>query len=420
MTVRSISNFISYGRGGLSVAFGRRYEQILCSFATKIRCGNLILTLPNGVIHRFTGDLPGPTGDITIHKPRAVYRLFLGGSIAFAESYIDCDWSSKDLSSLLELAARNESAWRIALRGNIFVATLARVGHWRRRNSRRGSRRNIASHYDLGNEFYRTWLDASMTYSAGLFSTPGASLEQAQLCKFNRLIELLQVSSKDHLLDIGSGWGEFAIYASQRVGCRVTAITISEAQHAECVRKLALSGMTNNVEFRLQDYRDVEGEFDRIVSVEMIEAVGEAYWPVYFERIQKLLAPRGLAVLQAITIKNDAFHDYRRQVDFIQRHIFPGGMLPSRQQLTELAKESHLRWVSDYAHGADYARTIACWASRFEIAWPHINEMGFDERFRRIWRYYLAYCKAGFLAGRTDLMHVVLTHSTHGAKELIR
>ena len=413
-------NSILRPRGELAGAFGWGDTAVLCTFAKQIQCGKLTLILPSGVTRQFTGDESGPVGVMTIHRPRAVRKLLLGGSMGFAEAYMDGDWSSDDLTGLLELAVRNQAVWRNALRGNALVTGLARIGHWCRPNSRRGSRRNIAAHYDLGNEFFQSWLDAGMTYSSGLFTNSNESLDQAQLRKFDRLIELLQISPQDHLLEIGTGWGQFALYVSRRVGCRVTAVTISKAQYAECRRKLALSGLSSGVEFRLQDYRDIQGQFDRIVAVEMIEAVGEKYWPVFFDQVRQLLAPRGRAVLQAITISDEAFEGYRRQVDFIQRYIFPGGMLPSRRRLTELARDVGLSWLSDFSHGGDYARTLACWAGRFDMAWPRIRALGFDERFRRAWQFYLGYCEAGFLTGRTDLIHVVLTQSTNSAKGPIR
>ena len=381
---------------------------ILSFLARRIHRGSLRLELPNGAVHNFIGGQPGPSAAIAVHRPRAARRLLFGGSTGFAEAYIDGDWSSDDLPALLELAAQNEPSWRPALRGSAVLGTLARIGHWRRKNTRSGSRRNIASHYDLGNDFYRAWLDPGMTYSAGFFTRRSFDLEQAQTEKFDRLIELLHLSPRHHLLEIGAGWGAFALHAAQHVGCQVTAITISKAQHAECCRKLALSDLGDRVEFRLQDYRDLDGRFDRVVSVEMIEAVGEAYWPLYFSRIRDLLPSHGRAVLQAITIDDELFTTYRRRVDFIQRHIFPGGMLPSRERLVEVARRHGLAWHFDSSHGEDYAKTLACWSQRFDAAWPRIRVLGFDERFRRAWRYYLAYCEAGFRTGRTDVRHIVL------------
>ena len=275
-----------------------------------------------------------------------------------------------------------------------------------RPNTLSGAKRNIAKHYDLGNDFYGAWLDPSMTYSAALFATQGEDLTPAQARKYRTLARLAGLRPGDRVLEIGCGWGGFAFWAAREIGCRVTALTISKAQHEHAKMHLQGSGLAERVELRLQDYRECQGTFDAIVSVEMLEAVGERYWPTYFRSLQRCLRPGGRAALQVITIDDRHFEAYRRNADFIQRHIFPGGCLPSPTVLRAGIESAGFRLTADQGYARDYDRTLELWTERFAQAWPEIAKLGFDDRFKRMWHYYFAYCRAGFRTGRIDLRQV--------------
>lgn len=388
-------------------------EGLALGLAARLRRGRLTVHLPDGRSRTFGGGEAGPAAEIQLRHPRTFRRLLSGGHLGLAEAYIDGDWDSPDLTALIALGAANESVLGRTLAGTLWPRLASRLVHILRPNSRRGSRRNIAAHYDLGNDFYAAWLDPGLTYSAGLFAAPcDDDLSAAQDRKFRRIAALAGIAPGDHVLEIGCGWGGFCTWAARALDCRVTAITLSREQLAHVTARLDAAGLAGKVEVRLQDYRDLEGQYDAIVSIEMLEAVGEAYWPLYFERLRRHLRPGGKAALQVITIADDRFDHYRRHVDFIQRHIFPGGMLPSPRILRELTEAAGLTATAVHRHGGDYARTLALWRRRFERAWPGIvaaDTAGrFDARFGRLWHYYLAYCEAGFLAGRIDLLHLAL------------
>jgi len=295
--------------------------------------------------------------------------------------------------------------------GNPLMRALNALAHALNRNSRKGSRRNIHAHYDLGNDFYSLWLDPSMTYSSALFTSPEQSLEAAQHHKYATLARDMDLQAGHHALEIGCGWGGFAEFAAKTVGAKVTAITISKAQAEFARKRLFEQGLAERAEIKLIDYRDLEGRFDRIASIEMFEAVGEAYWPAYFDRIRRVLAPGGRAGLQIITIRDDLFDEYRKRSDFIKRYVFPGGMLPSETKLRAATQAAGLSYGAVRRFGVDYADTLRQWAERFEAAWPDIKAQGFDEQFRRLWRFYLCYCEAGFRTGRTDVIQLQLSPS---------
>jgi cyclopropane-fatty-acyl-phospholipid synthase len=284
--------------------------------------------------------------------------------------------------------------------------------HWLRHlsnaNTKRGSRRNILAHYDLGNEFYAAWLDASMTYSSARFDAKVRDLETAQRAKYAALAEHLELKPGDHVLEIGCGWGGFAEFAAREYGVRVTGITISDEQLAYSCARMERAGLSDLVEIRRQDYRDVEGQFDKVASIEMFEAVGEKYWPAYFTKIADVLKPGGRAGLQIITIKDELFDAYRKRADFIQRYVFPGGMLVSLDRLKEETAKVGLVWRQAEAFGQSYADTLAEWTRRFTAKWGDIRAMGFDERFKQLWLFYLSYCEAGFRTGRTNVVQLEL------------
>lgn len=371
---------------------------------SSVRCGRLTLVTPSGLRLTHTPTAPGPEGVMVLHRWRTLRRLLAGGDVAGGEAYMDGDWSSPDLPALIELVARNAALVQ-TIGGSWFARMLNRLHHRMNANTRRGSKRNIVKHYDLGNDFYAAWLDPGMTYSSALYKTGSESLEDAQTAKQDRAIDLLALSGSEKILEIGCGWGGLAERLIQRANCKVTGLTLSPAQAAYASARLHPTGLAD---LRLQDYRDTAGTFDRIVSIEMLEAVGESWWPSYFATLRDRLRPGGVAVLQAITIAEERFEDYRACVDFIQRYIFPGGMLPSMTEMRGQIAAAGLELRSVESFGDSYARTLAEWRRRFLAAWPEIAKQGFDHRFKRMWDYYLAYCEAGFRSAATDVGLYVL------------
>jgi cyclopropane-fatty-acyl-phospholipid synthase len=370
---------------------------------SRIRHGSIDLTLPDGERLRFAGDQEGPHGELTVHNPLAINRLLRSGAIGFAESYLERHWDSADLPALLELVSRNREALDGALGGAALYRLLNRAYHRSRPNSRQGSRRNIAFHYDLGNAFYGLWLDRTMTYSSALFEHRDQPLEAAQRAKYRRIAELAGLKPGAEVLEIGCGWGGFMEHAAAHWGSRVLGITLSREQWRFANRRMEEQGIAERAGAALLDYRDTRGQYDAIVSIEMLEAVGEAHWHRYFQTLYQRLKPGAAAVIQVITIDDRRFARYRRHTDFIQRHIFPGGMLPCPRVLEERARQAGLTAELQQTFGASYATTLDRWRGRFLAAWPQISAKGFDQRFRRLWEYYLCYCEAGF---RADLIDV--------------
>jgi cyclopropane-fatty-acyl-phospholipid synthase len=375
---------------------------------SRLRSGTLSVTLPDGSERVFSGEESGPVAAIEILDPRVARRVALGGSVAFAECYMDGSWNTPDLDALLDLGVANMPAYARADRVSP-LRPLRRLRHAGRDNDLAGARRNIEYHYDLGNEFYELWLDETMTYSAACFDDGETQLAQAQRRKWDHVLELLQPGRGDRILEIGCGWGGFAVYAATQAGCRVTGLTLSREQAAAARAHVTEHGLEDRVEICLKDYREETGTYRGIASIEMFEAVGEKWWPTFFGSVKGLLEAGRPAALQVITIPDERFEDYRRRPDFIQRYIFPGGMLPSPERFTAAAQAAGLSADEPRFFGRDYARTLAGWAERFEAALPGVRGLGFDERFVRMWRYYLAYCRAGFEAGLIDVMQVRLT-----------
>ena len=391
--------------------FEHRWLALAHGIAENLQCGELKVNAPDGSARIFKGDHDGPNAEITINRIRAIRRFATGGGLGFAEAYLDGDWDSPDLARLLHLLAINEEAHSEYYDRKGWMRWMARLQHLFRPNSKKGSRRNILAHYDLGNDFYQRWLDPSMTYSSARFEPDHLTLEQAQRNKYASLARNLALEPDHHVLEIGCGWGGFAEFAAGEVGAKVTAITISDEQHAFAAERIQAAGLNEKVEVRLQDYRDVDKHFDRIASIEMFEAVGERYWPIYFDKLANALKPGGLAGLQVITIADRYFETYRRGVDFIQRHVFPGGMLPSPSALDEQLKHAGLEKRAEVTFGLDYAKTLASWNERFQAAWPEILHLGFDQRFKRLWEYYLASCEAGFRTGWTDVSQISVSRN---------
>ncbi len=408
----NLSPFVETGSAFKARQAGRRSntERLVLAAARSIRVGELELVLSDGSRHRLRGERPGPRATLVVHRRRLARRLVTGGLLGFCEAYLDEDWSSPDRSALFDLALLNRRELGQMLAGRWWSRLLALVAHGFSRNSRAGSRRNIAHHYDLGNDFYRQWLDRSMTYSSGLFADPVADydLETAQRRKYAAIAEALELRPGHRLLEIGCGWGGFALFAAGEIGAHTTAVTISQAQYDEAARRIAEAGLNDRITLLLADYRDIRGKYDRLVSIEMFEAVGEAYWPVYFATVRDRLEPGGRALLQIITIAQDCWADYRYNPDFIQTHVFPGGMLPTLEALRAETERAGLAWRACHSFGPHYARTLEVWQRRFQDAWPVIAARGFDARFKRTWELYLDYCAAGFRAGTTDVVHLDL------------
>jgi cyclopropane-fatty-acyl-phospholipid synthase len=390
-----------------------------------LRHGRLEVRLPDGTTHQFgTGER---TVTLQVHDEAVFGAVLARGDIGFGEAYLDGQWDTPDLTALLTLLAQNREVLKRAVYGSWRALLAARLRHWANRNSRAGSRRNIMAHYDLGNDFYQQWLDETMSYSAALYSD-GADLATAQRAKYRRILRQLGAKPGERVLEIGCGWGGFAEMAAAD-GLAVTGLTLSPAQLEWAQRRVATAdqpegrrtprsggpeqgeGWSKAPHFRLQDYRDTAERYDHIVSIEMFEAVGERWWPSYFQTVARSLKPGGRAVVQSITIRDDLFAAYRRGTDFIQQHVFPGGMLPSRAAFRKAAARQGLAVKDEFAFGRDYARTLAEWRLAFETNWERIAPLGFDQRFRRLWRFYLAYCEAGFLAGTIDVVQFELRHA---------
>ena len=391
----------------------RRQVRFLLAILSHLHCGRLTLTLPDGSQYQFSGAMSGPNSDLTIHTESALRRLLHDGKMGFCEAFMDGEASSQSLPTLIELAVLHDKYLEDALKTNIFRQAGLRLFHMLRRNNKLGSAKNIAHHYDIGNSFYEAWLDPTMTYSSAVFDSETDDLTTAQLNKYKRLAELADIQPGDRVLEIGCGWGGFAKFVSQHIGAHVTGITISQAQLAYAKASLAEAGLQNKVDLKLMDYRDLQGRFDKIVSIEMFEAVGQAYWPVYFDTISRMLKSGGRAVIQSITIDHDAFQSYRDQPDFIQRYIFPGGMLPSMPMLQTPVAQAGLELVAENGYASDYARTLQEWRARFLAAWPSLAGDKFDNRFKRMWELYLAYCEGGFRAGMIDVKQILLMHKSH-------
>ena len=383
------------------------FRNALRMMARNWMAGDLTFVTPGGHELRLEGE-PGPKARIIVRDFRFIRRALAAGDIGFAEGYAAGEWDTPDLTAVLSVFSLNFENLRRVTQGNPVVGVFNFISHALHSNTRAGSKRNIHAHYDLGNGFYSRWLDPSMTYSSARFAHAGQSLEAAQANKYRALAEQMDLRSGQSVLEIGCGWGGFAEYAAREIGARVTGITISREQYDFAVRRMFEQGLNDRVEIKLIDYRDVEGSFDRVASIEMFEAVGERYWPTYFNRISQVLAPDGRAGLQIITIQEALFEDYRRHADFIQKYIFPGGMLPAESRLRRETERAGLAWTGISRFGQDYADTLAQWAQRFDARWDEIKGDGFDEPFRKIWRFYLSYCEAGFRTGRTDVVQLGL------------
>ena len=396
--------------GTVGRVIGRAGEGRLFAFVeSHLKHGTLKVEMPSGEARSFQGEAAGPAADIQFHNWRGVRRLFAEGGVGFADAYVDGDWDTTDLAALIELAAGNKLGLRDEISGHFFSRMAQRIGHALRPNSRSGSRKNISAHYDLGNDFYASWLDETMTYSSAVFPHDNAPLTDAQRHKYGRLLDLIDPAPGERVLEIGCGWGGFAEYAARERGVEVTSITISEEQHKYATDRIRNAGLHNQVSIQLRDYRDVDETYDHVASIEMFEAVGEKYWPAFFGKVASSIRSGGRAALQVITINDAGYESYRTKPDFIQTHVFPGGMLPSVKVFRDHVARAGMRVLDEAFYADHYAKTLRQWRDRFEAAADRISFDGLDERFRRLWRFYLAYCEGGFRARSIDLMQVSLT-----------
>jgi cyclopropane-fatty-acyl-phospholipid synthase len=373
----------------------RLAERAVRTRMNHLTCGHLVVHYAGKTDAYGPGD--GPSASITVLDPYFFRALAFGGHIGAAESYVRGEWQSEDLTDLMRLFARNrealdnlETGWALLSR-----PVLAAVRAWNR-NTRSGSARNIRAHYDLGNDFFQTFLDETMTYSCGVFEDDRTCMRDASIAKYDRLCRKLDLRPEDHVVEIGSGWGGFAIHAASTYGCRVTTTTISVEQHRLATERVAEAGLADRVTVLLKDYRDLEGSFDKLVSIEMVEAVGHQFLETYFLQCADLLRPEGVAAIQAITIRDDWYDPRQRQVDFIKRYIFPGSFIPAISALTGAAAATDMRLVHMEDQTPHYAETLNRWRTRFIENWGEVQALGFDEEFRRLWEFYFCYCEGGF------------------------
>ena len=385
-------------------------EYLLAKWLTRIQIGQLKVQFPSGAEKIFSGSIDGPTAMIQIHKLNLVRRLIISGDIGLAESFMAEEWDTPNLTALIRLGELNEKALGNAATPSKLMRLFNRLRHGQRANSRRGSRKNIAAHYDLGNHFYSNWLDKSMSYSSGLFPDLTIDHEAAQRNKYLRLAEQLDLKEGQTILEIGCGWGGFAEIAATEFKCKVVGLTLSKEQAIFAQDRMEKAQASDLVDIRIQDYRDVQGDYDKIVSIEMFEAVGKEHWNNYFDVIKSRLKKGGKAAIQSITIADAFFDKYTKEPDFIQKYIFPGGVLPSPTAFNASLNDAELVVSDAYYFGKSYAETLRRWQQSFDSKWHNISPLGFDERFRRMWKYYLSYCEAGFESGHIDVAQFVINH----------
>ena len=378
-------------------------DRILRKSTEKITSGSIIFELENSTIIRCDSGNEGPEAIIKIHSYKFLKRLLSAGYLGLAESYINKEWTTPSLAGVFNFGAANLVALDQNLTENLFVKLSSRLTRFLHRNNKRGSRKNIANHYDLGNDFFLEWLDSTMTYSSALFENKKEKLHVAQNKKYKRIVDQLDIKKSQNVLEIGCGWGGFAEYAAKKTKANIFGVTISKEQLDYATTRIEKANLKNNVTISLKDYRELTGQFDRIVSIEMLEAVGEPYWPAYFRTVSDRLKENGSAMIQVITIPDEYFDYYRNGMDFIQRYIFPGGMLICPGKLKEHSEKAGLDLVDAYMFGSSYAQTLEQWQSSFQIRWHKIEKLGFDEKFKRIWEYYLDYTAAGFRSGSIDV-----------------
>jgi len=388
-------------------------ERLISAVLKHLQYGRLTVSFPSGNVGTWSGS-KNSNGTEAFHAVwrlnsyKSLKRMLQSRSVGFAEGYIEQEWDSPDLRQFLELMARNMDALEAQINCWSPVRLWHRIQHILRSNTRSGSKKNIAYHYDLGNQFYKHWLDPGMTYSSALFDDQHTDLVAAQINKYRQLAETLGIEKQHKVLEIGCGWGGFAEFAARTYGCRVTCVTLSREQLQYARERIECAGLSGLVDISFQDYRDIDGSFDRIVSIEMFEAVGEEHWQTYFKKLHDRLCQGGRIGLQVITIENNRFENYKKDTDFIQKYIFPGGMLPSKMRLHEEIRRAGFILNSERMFGESYALTLKIWRDEFLRNWSSISAIGYSERFRRMWEYYLSYCEVGFRRKTIDVGQFVI------------
>ena len=388
--------------------FNNSAEKLLHSFFGKVQYGQLDVIFPSGKKKEFLGNEQGIKANIQLNNFLLLKKLFNKGSLGFAESYMDGDFSTSNLAGLLYFAHKNEQVYIHSKGGKFIYKFINRLFHYLNNNSKSKSKENISYHYDLGNNFYSLWLDESMTYSSGFFELPYDDLFEAQSNKFKKITEPMLLNDNSSLLEIGCGWGSFATYVAKNFGSKVNAITISKKQFDFTTKKIFQEGLNEKVTIQLKDYRDINEKYDYISSIEMFEAVGQKYWSTYFSKIKNSLKNDGLAALQIITINEKRREYYQQNPDFIQKYIFPGGILASKNQLYQVTSSLGISFKELNSFGNSYANTLDLWNKKFQNKWLHIAKQGFSIKFKRMWEYYLAYCEVGFKTKSTDVSHFLL------------
>jgi cyclopropane-fatty-acyl-phospholipid synthase len=386
-----------------------RYFAQVFQTVSRLKNGRLEFHLPDGRIFRAEGTNPGPLGICEVHDPDIFARLIREGDLGFCDAYLEGGWSTPDLQALMDAVHADNDEVYDGFLGMALVRAYEKLRFWMQGNSKRQAKKNISYHYDLGNDFYALWLDDTMTYSSALFETGQESTEAAQRAKYAALADKIGVKPGDHVLEIGCGWGGFAEYAAKERGARITGLTISREQHDYAVARMERQGLSDRVEIRMQDYRETEGQFDGIASIEMFEAVGEKYWPVFFSTVRDRLKPGAVAALQIITVQDARWQVYKRGVDFIQKYIFPGGMLPCPSVLHQQVEAAGLQFSGSHEFGESYSQTLRRWHETFNERWDDVAAQGFDDRFRRMWNFYLTSCAASFHSGNTDVTQISVT-----------
>ncbi len=385
-----------------------RYFAQVFAASTELQHGRIDFVLPDGRLFRAQGHNPGPIAELHIHNTDLFARLIREGDLGFCDAYLDEWWSTPDLQAFMDLIHADNDDYYDGFRGLWLLRQFELFRFWLHRNHRGQAKKNISHHYDLGNDFYGLWLDDTMTYSSALFETGQESTEKAQIAKYASMVDQMGAQPGDHILEIGCGWGGFAEYAAKERGLRVTGLTISEEQFKYARQRIEKAGLSEMVDFKLQDYRDESGTYDGIASIEMFEAVGQRYWPVYFKTVRERLKPGKNATLQIITVQDKRWHIYKRGVDFVQKYIFPGGMLPSPSALREQIVKAGFAVERSIEFGQSYNITLRRWHETFNEKWDEIAHMGFDERFRRMWNFYLTSCAATFESANCDVTQITI------------
>ena len=385
------------------------FEIVAQKFLSKIKYGELAVTFPSGSMQSFTGINSAHKADLTINNYKFISKILKRKSVGFAESYMDGDFSSSNLTNLLLLAFRNENHFLVNLKSNIFFNIYSKFKHFLNENTKSQSKKNIQYHYDLGNNFYTKWLDRSMTYSSAYFEKENQNLFDAQLNKYHKIAESLNLNENSKVLEIGCGWGGFSSYAAKNFKSKIDAITISKEQYEYASNKIQKEGLGEKVSIKFKDYRDIDTQYSNIASIEMFEAVGKKYWEKYFDIVSNSLINSGKAALQIITIDEKRSLNFQYQPDFIQQYIFPGGMLPTKKELLEINNKVGLEFKEIKSFGLSYAKTLNLWNTQFQSSWNDLVKLGFNDRFKRMWEFYLAYCETGFISQSTDVSHFLIT-----------